>query len=157
MDPIEDGRADTPRGRSKKRKTMSRDTESSDKCGNKIIATASISLLDDEIVFSEEDFRHMDESVERNQCHSQKRLAKATTSIPINFESGITPAPQKRTTKPAACIRSLYVRSFHSQPRNSSQQLPTSFQYKLCMESPNSSDVQAFLKWYNIGLRPSNK
>ncbi|KAL2497103.1 Uncharacterized protein Adt_22653 [Abeliophyllum distichum] len=157
MEHIEDGRADTSGGRSKKRRTMSGDTKSSYKCENKINASASVSLLDDEIVFSEEDFRHIDESVERNQSHSQKRPAKATTPIPINFESCNTPALQKRTTKPAACIRSPYVRSFHSQPGNSSQQLPTSFQYKICMESPNSSDVQAFLKWYNIGLRPGNK
>ncbi|KAL2559247.1 Uncharacterized protein Fot_03986 [Forsythia ovata] len=34
----------------------------------------------------------------------------ATTPIPINFESGITPAPQKKTTKLAACIRSPFTK-----------------------------------------------
>ncbi|KAL2537991.1 Uncharacterized protein Fot_19382 [Forsythia ovata] len=154
---IQDSSVGSPQRRSKKCRKICEDIQSNDKVGNEINSSAPISLLNDEIVFSEEDFRHMDELVEKSRCRGQKRPAKATTPIPLNFEYGITPAPQKRTTKPAACIRSSFVRSFHSQLGNSSQQLPTSFQYKICMESLKFSDVQAFLKWNNIGLRPSNK
>ncbi|KAL2473764.1 Ulp1 protease family [Forsythia ovata] len=75
-DPIQDSRADNPGGMSKKRRTMSGDNENSDDMGHEINASASISLLDDEIVLSEEDFRHIDESVERYQCRTQKRHAK---------------------------------------------------------------------------------
>ncbi|KAL2530227.1 Uncharacterized protein Fot_22828 [Forsythia ovata] len=61
---------------SKKRRTISEDIESNDKVGNEINASVAISLLDDEIVFSEEDFRHMDEPAEKNRCLAQKRPAK---------------------------------------------------------------------------------
>ncbi|KAL2479954.1 hypothetical protein Adt_32920 [Abeliophyllum distichum] len=58
-------RATILEGRSKKRRTISEDNESNNKFGNEINASASMSLLDGKIVFSEEDFRHMDESAEK--------------------------------------------------------------------------------------------
>ncbi|KAL2530903.1 Papain-like cysteine peptidase superfamily [Forsythia ovata] len=53
-----------------------KEQETNDKVGNEINASVAISLLDDEIVFSEEDFRHMDEPAEKNRCRAQKRPAK---------------------------------------------------------------------------------
>ncbi|KAL2520201.1 hypothetical protein Fot_24124 [Forsythia ovata] len=105
IEAIQDSRDGSLEGRIKKRRTISEDIESNDKVGNEINAIAPMSLLDDEIVFSEEDFRHMDKSAGKNRCRAQNQPAK----------------------------------------------------YKICMESPKSSNVQAFLKWYNIGLRPGNK
>ncbi|KAL2547562.1 Ulp1 protease family [Forsythia ovata] len=80
---IEDSKAGSPQGMSKKRRTVSEDIQSNNKLGNEINASAPISLLDDEIVFNEENFRHMDDSVEKIRCRGQKRPAKTIRDVAV--------------------------------------------------------------------------
>ncbi|KAL2520173.1 Papain-like cysteine peptidase superfamily [Forsythia ovata] len=81
IEAIQDSRDGSLEGRIKKRRMISEDIESNDKVGNEINAIAPMSLLDDEIVFSEEDFRHMDESAEKNRCRAQNRPAKKVDHV----------------------------------------------------------------------------
>ncbi|KAL2528448.1 Uncharacterized protein Fot_21049 [Forsythia ovata] len=78
---IQDSKAGSPQGRSKKRRTVSEDIQSNNKVGNEINASAPINLLDDEIVFSEEDFGNMDESVEKSRCCGKKKRPDKLSSI----------------------------------------------------------------------------
>ncbi|KAL2528512.1 hypothetical protein Fot_21113 [Forsythia ovata] len=66
IEAIQDSKVGFPQGKSKKCRTVSEDIQSNNKVGNEINASAPINLLDDEIVFSEEDFGNMDESVEKS-------------------------------------------------------------------------------------------
>ncbi|KAL2551452.1 Uncharacterized protein Fot_05071 [Forsythia ovata] len=81
---IQDNSDCSLQGMSKKRRMTSEDIQSNDKVGNEINASVPISLLEDEIVFSEEDFKHMDESVEKSRCRGQKRPAKFAEYIAEN-------------------------------------------------------------------------
>ncbi|KAL2547668.1 Ulp1 protease family [Forsythia ovata] len=83
IETIEDSKAGCPQGMSKKRRTVSEDIQSNNKLGNEINASAPISLLDDEIVYSEENFRHMDESVEKIRYRGQKRPAKTIRDVAL--------------------------------------------------------------------------
>ncbi|KAL2461007.1 Uncharacterized protein Adt_44427 [Abeliophyllum distichum] len=115
-------------------------------------------LLDDRLEFSKEDFRSIDESIQKNGCSSIKGKMKAISSIPFivdddsKFEHHL-----KRIIKPAACLQSPYVRSYRSQGKVLPKEPTLSFQYNFCLDSPSLPDYSVFKKWYSKGLRLSNK
>ncbi|KAL2553225.1 Uncharacterized protein Fot_06844 [Forsythia ovata] len=97
---IQDSRADTSKGKSKKHRTISQDDESNDKFGKEINTNTSMRRQDDEIVFNEEDFRHMDESTEKTRLCAQKRPAQFVKYIAKNK---IKEMPKNFDTK-VACL-----------------------------------------------------
>ncbi|KAL2558039.1 Uncharacterized protein Fot_02778 [Forsythia ovata] len=71
MEAIQDSMDGSLEGRSKKRRTISEDIESNNKVGNEINASAAICWMM-KIVFSEEDFSHMDELAEKKSMSCSK-------------------------------------------------------------------------------------
>ncbi|KAL2488550.1 hypothetical protein Fot_41842 [Forsythia ovata] len=59
-------------GNHKKQKISSRSRDCNDELDNQTISQTSLNLLDDDIIFSEEDLRHIDESAEKNCVQFQK-------------------------------------------------------------------------------------
>ncbi|KAL2462089.1 hypothetical protein Adt_45509 [Abeliophyllum distichum] len=73
-------------------------------------------LLDDGLVFSEEELRSIDEYVQNIGSYSNKGKSKMITPIPFTIKDDSTlEPPMKRISRPAACIQSPYLGSFPSQ------------------------------------------
>ncbi|KAL2461940.1 DUF1985 domain-containing protein [Abeliophyllum distichum] len=142
---------------SNKRKYISPIVECSDAGCNLCISKSSSEFLDDDLVFTEEDLRNMDESVEKHVVGSHKVTSQALTPIPFVMDDSNTPKINKRLRRPTACIQSPFVQSFQSQPGCPSIDLPPFFEYKMFLDPPDSSHIRTFDKWYHIGLRPGNK
>ncbi|KAL2491670.1 Uncharacterized protein Adt_27298 [Abeliophyllum distichum] len=100
--------------------------------------------------FSAEDFKSIDESVNKNENSDMKGKWKAITPIPFIVEDELTFQPTlKRIIKPSSCVQSPYVKSYRSKGEVHPIDPTLSFQYKFFLNSPDLSDYTVFEKWYS--------
>ncbi|KAL2493832.1 Uncharacterized protein Fot_37589 [Forsythia ovata] len=98
--------------KSKKQKTNSNIEDIAGEILNESNYSQDVYGLDDDLVFTKEDFKIMDESAEKNHVVVNNVVAEAISPIPIDFEEDIPQEiPLKRLHKPSAC---LYIKSFDS-------------------------------------------
>ncbi|KAL2544775.1 Uncharacterized protein Fot_14008 [Forsythia ovata] len=144
--------------KSKKQKTNNNSEGIASEILNESNYSHDVYGLDDDLVFTEEDFKIMDESAEKNQINVNNVVAEAISPIPIDFEEDIPQEiPLKRLHKPSACLKSPYIRSFDSACNDAQEDLNMIFQYRFCMDPLDPTDVAIFKTWYARGLRLGNK
>ncbi|KAL2465960.1 Uncharacterized protein Adt_41811 [Abeliophyllum distichum] len=114
--------------KSKKQKTNSNTEDIAGKIMNESNYSQGVYALDDDLVFTEEYFKIMDESAEKNQI----AVNNSGCRVPIDFEEDIPQEmPLKRIHKPSACLKSPYIRSFDSASNDAQEDPDIIFQYRL--------------------------
>ncbi|KAL2488536.1 hypothetical protein Fot_41828 [Forsythia ovata] len=73
-------------GNRKKQKISSRSRDCNDELDNQTISQTSLNLLDDDIIFSEENLRHIDESAEKNCVQFQKVSSRVHFELRTNLD-----------------------------------------------------------------------